>query len=101
MRVLAHLKFPDRPEWVGSAADATTHSLSNPEGELVCVVCLAEYADKDPVEIAGLLVHEAVHVWQQYCGRIGETAPGREQEAYGIQAIAQDLMDEFRRRVSV
>jgi hypothetical protein len=45
--------------------------------------------------VAGLLVHEAVHVFQRYCEHIGERRPGAEQEAYGIQAIAQELMQSF------
>ena len=68
-------------------ADATTHMLTNRHGELTCVVCLGDCEGRSGVEIAGLLVHEAVHVWQQYADRIGETHPGSEQEAYAIQSI--------------
>ena len=61
-------------------------------------MCLRDWKGRNPIEVAGLLVHEAVHVWQGYCIDIGEREPGKEQEAYGIQAIAQELMAEFARR---
>jgi hypothetical protein len=79
-------------EW----SDATAHYFESPRG-LTVVVCLRGWQGRDPIEIAGLLVHEAVHVWQEYAERIGETHPGHEQEAYAIQAIAQELMAEFAR----
>jgi hypothetical protein len=89
------------PDWIKTeAAQATVHHLSNGEGQLVCVVCLREWEGRNPVEVAGLLVHEAVHAWQEYAERIGEHFPGREQEAYAIQAIAQELMAEFARRLA-
>lgn len=31
---------------------------------------------------------------------IGEQNPGREQEAYAVQSIAQELMSEFARRMA-
>lgn len=88
------------PDWIKTeAAQATVHHLSNAEGGLVCVVCLREWEGRNPIEVAGLLVHEAVHAWQEYAERIGEHFPGREQEAYAIQSIAQELMAEFARRM--
>jgi hypothetical protein len=50
--------------------------------------------------VAGLLVHEAVHIWQEHCERIGEDSPGRETEAYSIQWISQQLFWEYVRQVS-
>jgi hypothetical protein len=76
---LSKIKVADRPAWVNPGAHATTHHRSG-------------------IEIAGLLIHEAVHVWQEYCDMIGEVAPGREQEAYAVQVVAQELMAEFKRR---
>ncbi len=98
---LRHLGVSERGSWLNPHADATAHHLISAKGSQTCVVCLdgEEAAKRNPVEVAGLLVHEAVHAWQEYCERIGEHAPGREQEAYAIQSIAQELMAEYARRM--
>ena len=85
--------------WVNKGAQATMHYLDGPRGDLCCIVCIDEWQGRKPVQVAGLLVHESVHIWQQYCRRIGETNPGDEQEAYAVQSIAQELMAEFARRM--
>ena len=95
---LDKISVRDRPAWVSPGADATTHHANNPKGELVSIVCIRGWERISGNEIAGLLVHEAVHVWQEYVSVMGESAPGREQEAYAIQAVAQELMAEFARR---
>lgn len=64
-------------------------------GGLSCVVCIAGGKKRDPVQVVGLLVHEAVHVWQAFCDHIGETAPSAEFEAYSIQAIAMRLIEAY------
>ena len=70
-------------------------------GEFCAVVSLSQSSQNmQPIEIAGLLVHEAVHVWQEYALRMGESSPGSEQEAYAIQAISQELMAEYARRIN-
>ena len=81
-------------------ADATCHYLNNKRQELACIVCIGDYSKRNGIEIAGLLVHEAVHIWQQYASRIGEDSPGSEQEAYAIQSISQELMAEFARQAA-
>lgn len=96
---LRHCRVPLGKPWLKTShADATTHYLENPKGDLVCIVALGPHENRNAIEIAGLLVHEAVHVWQRYADRIGEVNPGSEQEAYGVQSIAQELMAEFARR---
>lgn len=85
-------------EWLNSGADATTHTYSRKDGGICCVVCLGSTEGRSGVEIAGMLVHEAVHVRQEYAAYIGEKTPGVEQEAYAVQAIAQELMAEFARQ---
>lgn len=96
---LQDIGHQDRFPSVNKFSDATMHTLENQDGVTVCIVCLRDCLGRNPIEVAGLLVHEAVHVWQAYCIDIGEHEPGKEQEAYGIQAIAQELMAEFARRV--
>lgn len=98
-QAMAHLKAPSCPRWVNHGSNATTHTFEHEKNGICCVVCLSSFKDRDPIEVAGLLVHEAVHVWQAYCNDIGEDRPGIEQEAYGVQAIAQELMAEFARRM--
>jgi len=96
------LKCKHYAAWISTPqASATTHHLSNNDGNLCAVVCMNDYVGRNPVEVAGLLVHEAVHVWQEYCDWYGEKTPGREQEAYAVQSIAQELMAEFARRVPI
>lgn len=95
---IKHLKSPEVPRWCMS--DAVTHVFDYEGGKLCCVVCMQGWQGRDPIEVAGLLVHEAVHVWQKYCDHIGERQPGSEQEAYAIQSIAQELLAEFARRQS-
>lgn len=81
-------------------SDATSHIFDGPGGRLAVIVCLSEGAwGRKPIEVAGLLVHEAVHAWQFYADHIGEYRPAIEQEAYAIQSIAQELMSEFARRL--
>lgn len=95
-----HLGIHERTDFLCNGADATTHHVENPQKKPVCIVRLGSREGRNAIEIAGLLVHEAVHVWQRYASSIGERAPGDEQEAYAIQSIAQELMAEFARRVS-
>ena len=97
---IAHLKAPSIPAWMNAGADAMTHFFEHERRGTVAVICLgAGWCKRKSIEVAGLLVHEAVHVWQQYCVDIGESRPGDEQEAYAIQSIAQELMSEFVRRM--
>lgn len=84
-------------------AGASTTTFQNSEsGELCSLIAVSGAAQKEePLAIAGLLVHEAVHVWQDHAQDLGEDAPGKEQEAYAIQSIAQELMTEFARRLVI
>lgn len=63
------------------------------DGKLCLIVSLCERTSRQRtrVEIAGLLCHEATHVWQLIRDQISEPNPGREMEAYAVQAIFQSL----------
>lgn len=97
---LKMLELPERdwPSFMRTPkADATTHWLDNQKGELCCLVCLCERDGVESIQVAGLLVHEAVHIWQAYVERFGGD-DSNEFEAYSIQTISQRLMYEYTRR---
>lgn len=97
---MRHLKVPEPGgTYVVGGAAATTTFVTDVGGRHSAVVCLRHFKNQTPVEVAALLVHEAVHIWQRYLEMLGEKAPGDELEAYGIQAISQTLMLEYARRI--
>lgn len=62
-------------------------------GKACAIVTIGKHVDgKDSNSVVGLLVHEAVHVWQLVRKETGESNPSPEFEAYAIQAISQDLI---------
>jgi hypothetical protein len=65
-----------------------------------CIVNVSVDPSRTGIVIAGLLVHEAVHIFQEMMDRIGEKYPASEQQAYGIQWISQQLMWEYVRQTS-
>jgi len=93
-RACAHINCTPPPFVINDWSNASAHFFDTERG-LAVIVCVRGWTGKDPIEVAGLLVHEAVHVWQEYAARIGERNPGAEQEAYAIQSISQELMAEF------
>lgn len=100
-KAMRHCQQPSVPYLATQRADATTHIFANAKGETVAIVALGDVTGRSGVEVASLLVHEAVHVWQEHCASIGERHPACEQEAYGIQAISQELMAEYARRTTL
>lgn len=95
------LKIKGPNPWLNDHAMATCHHFdkSSVGEEGACaIVCIQTPPDKTPIEVAGLLCHEAVHLWQEYCDYIGEKHPGREMEAYVIQWLSQCLMEEYVRQ---
>ena len=94
-RAMGHMKVPmgQRGSWVRTPqADATTHMLEHPERGIACVVALRVREGITGIQIAAMLVHEAVHIFQEWCLHYGEQRPSSEFEAYSIQTIAQRLM---------
>ena len=88
----------ERPGFTTNAAShAACHFFSCDVGR-VAIVCLRKDKTKDKHQHNALIVHEAVHVWQEVKDAIGERNPSPEFEAYAIQSIAQCLMTEFERQ---
>ena len=79
-------------DWIPCDSDACVQTLANQDsGEQCFIVCLDAKGHKRD-EVIGLLVHEAVHVWQGIVEGIGEDHPSSEFEAYAIQRIALHLV---------
>lgn len=74
----------------GAAAQVDFYS-----GGALAIVQLGDTSERKLIEIYGLLLHEAVHVWQKVKKLMGEKEPSSEFEAYSIQAIAQDLFEMY------
>lgn len=64
-----------------------THNVKD-NGALVTI----NEGGREPIQIAALIVHEAVHIKQAILESVGEDNVGHETEAYLVQRIAQDLM---------
>lgn len=84
-------------EYVNNGKGATTNFIDTTRG-LVCIVCVAVPPKTSLIDVHGILVHEAAHVWQAMLRDIGEDDPGNETEAYSLQAIALELFTEYGRR---
>lgn len=89
--VLKHLKVTEQIDWIKNAhSDGTTHFFEN-KGKTSIAVCMRLKKGLTIEQIYGLLVHEAVHIWQDIRDSIGEKSPSKEFEAYTVQHIAQEL----------
>lgn len=63
------------------------------QGGTIIMVSLDKF--KERKDAIGVIVHEAVHVWQFICEAIGEERAGVEVEAYSIQDIVVSLIDAY------
>ncbi|MBT2299250.1 hypothetical protein J7E70_02120 [Variovorax paradoxus] len=101
-RELRELALPpaDWPPFLKNGrANATVHYLEHTSGRRCALVCIPPSEHRDPLEVLGLLTHEAVHIWQAIREDIGEKEPSAEFEAYAIQRLSQELWGEYRRQV--
>ena len=99
-RELRRLKVPPKswPNYTNSShANATVHFFEKTGGaDEFCIVTLRDWKRHTKTAILGVLVHEAVHIWQETRDRMGEHRPSVEFEAYAIQRISQNLMHSFK-----
>jgi len=99
---LKELKCDVDDRFVTEGAYASTHTLRNEDGSTACIVGIDVERAKDynPIDVAALLVHEAVHVWQTTENDAGNMGCfGTEGEAYAIQCISAKLMHEYAKRL--
>lgn len=82
---------------VNDGKDATTNFMRNERNESVAVICIFDHSHTVE-QIYALIVHEAVHVWQEIKRVLGEKDAGNEIEAYSIQALCEELFIEYKRQ---
>lgn len=100
LKALKDIGMKPVDEWIKSEqADATLHYMHKPSGGLVVIMCLRMRDGINGIQVAGLIAHESVHIWQVYAEHIGEENPGKEQEAYAVQCVFQSLAGEYARRI--
>ena len=92
LKELKRTKSPAHwPKWIEDDALATTHYIVTGKGNRATLVCMTD-KKMDGIPAASLLVHEAVHVVQEYFRHIGEEQPSIEMQAYAIQEVSGQLM---------
>ncbi|SPL69152.1 hypothetical protein [Acinetobacter stercoris] len=77
-------------QFLESGADARVNFTQG-----FAIVQIAESKQWNLIQIHGLLLHEAVHIWQEVKLLMGENDPSVEFEAYSIQSISQDLFEMY------
>lgn len=92
----AHVGYWMKDETAG----ATCNWAKGADGSHHAIVALRVRPELRGYQIASLLCHEAVHIWQEHCRRIGEDTPSDEFAAWSIQHIAQLLMQDYAERLS-
>ena len=90
---LKRLGIDEHVDFVSCGKDATAHFFEHKD-QLNIIVTITGHKKRKKSEIIGLLVHEAIHVWQGICDYINERNPGNEISAYSIQNISQSMIDE-------
>lgn len=76
------------------AVEGCVNTFTLKNGIKVHMVCvnLKSMKGVENGQVYGVLIHEAVHIFQIYCQDIGEDKPSLEFQAYTIQGIAQRLI---------
>ena len=92
---MKRLKVPNPPKWITDGKDGMTHFFSY-RGRETAIVCIKQH--NKPIETVGLIIHEAVHIYQYIKQNLNENNPSKEFEAYSIQTIAQRLIDKVGER---
>ena len=94
---MARLKVDRLPPFTIGGAPGTMHIVTKEGVMRTCIVCIKMRKGVTPGEVSGLLVHEAVHCFQQTKEAMGEDEPSCEFEAYTIGYYAQSFIEELAR----
>lgn len=86
------------PKYLNSHGRATFFQTTDKDGWVTprALVTVAEDSNITPLMLVSLLAHEAVHIKQDMCERIGEDKISSEMEAYIVQTVLQDMLYDYR-----
>ena len=94
-------KLGTTPEgYLLDGASATTHFVGSKRHGRAIIVSLGPTGGRTKAQVYSILVHEAVHVWQEILEGAREDKASSELEAYCVQALTQALFTEYERQVS-
>lgn len=97
--ILKHINHPIGEEFISDGERGKHHAyIKKSTKQQMSIVCIDPDNLNGDDEVAGILVHESVHVWQAFCDWINEIEPSYEFEAYSIQNIFLELWLEYQRR---
>ncbi|NNI58331.1 hypothetical protein C2817_11540 [Pasteurella multocida] len=94
MRQAEKLLNLEKSEFLPHGTDACVDKFTNKS----CVVHLDITSNTDNNNFYALLAHEAVHIYQDMIKEMREEEPSPEFEAYSIQNIFLNLLNEFQKR---
>jgi hypothetical protein len=99
-RELLRLKVPirDWPIWLRNTAAACVHEFISHNGDRVCIVCI-DADDHTPAQLAGIMAHEATHIWQKIAADWSHNDLLGEFAAYAVENLTEDLFKAYRRPV--
>lgn len=95
-RVCKDIEVKEIPEFSKSDDHARVHFFER-GNDVLAIICLNP-GKRSISEVHGVLVHEAVHIWQRVKIHIEESEPSSEFEAYSLQNIAQNLFEAYSER---
>ena len=80
----------------GAKGNAQVSFYKCPGGQRLAIVTLGKGHEKLRLTVIhGLLVHEGTHIWQAILEEQGDSEPSSEYEAYSLQSITQNLMEQY------
>lgn len=86
---------------LGDKGGATVSFYKCPKGQRLAIVCLGKGYEKLTIpQLYGILVHESVHIWQAIRDSMEENEPSMEFEAYSIQRISQNLIQQYENKIA-
>lgn len=97
---LKHLKLvPEHTdEWLSKGSVGQTRTFFK-DGAVAAIV-VTVVPTKNKQEDFLTIVHEAVHVWKYQREALCEESPATEEEAYAIEAIVKNLIEEYNKQTT-